>query len=879
MTVLDSTAIPTAGRREIVPSNFAVSPTGGGGIAWSFAADGALAGAGLEAMLPAPTAPPGAGEPAGERAGFFSEIVSASHSDVRSAHAVPGEPSPREGRVAPVGPGEPDGDVLRDGTLVPAGAAANGTPEIVLEATDPDRAATASAPSRREQRPGADIDTGVGEDLELGWSDAVIEHRVEAVVAAGDRGAFLRDEVLHMALADLQERQPARWFQFRDQLKPLIPAKDLQSLLRPHASKLRSNRVRNEPPGPAPLAAEDPGRGIRYVEDGGWTAIEKQDPRTGTSGRIALAPFRARIEEKVIRDDGLGQVLGFRVVGTRSDGTPLPPLDLPATEFNAMEWPVVRLGLHLEAVRDAKNHLKAAILKESEGCRTRTVYRHTGWREIEGRWCYLHAGGAIGGDGADPQVQVELPDRLGHFALPAPPDGEALRAAVRAVCGLLELGSATRPGSEIVAAVALCLPFRAALGPTVFSVWFEGLSGAYKTELAANILQRFFGPDFHRENAPGGWFSTDNALEIQAYAAKDALFLIDDYRPPEGLDRARYENKAARLLRNAADRRGRDRARVDGTLQATKYPRGTLMMTAEAGPPDGDQAAIGRTLVVKIAVDRPESGLVGTLDPGVLRRCAAAAKAGLYARAMAGFLRWIAPRYAAIQADFRGRVDRRADALKAELGASGLHHRTPEIVADLEVGLAAFLGFARAVGAITPEDALRYEALVREGLLQAAHDQTEHHRESDPVEHFFDRLSAALVSGSACLADREGRPPAGREAACGWKREDASGPWRNNARWKAGWVDGEAVYLHPENAYAASSSLGVLAVSIKTLSRRLKDKGQLRQTDGPGGNTVKKTCEGTQYRVLVLDRMTVLPTAADAPTMGELSSPPVEEVL
>ena len=177
-----------------------------------------------------------------------------------------------------------------------------------------------------------------------------------------------------MVLAELQERQPSRWLQFRDRLKPLIPAKDLQSVVRPHASKLRSDRTRDAMPGAVP-AAEDPVRGIRYVEDGGWTAIEKPDPRTGIAERIALALFRARIEEKVIHDDGQGQVWGSASSGPGVTGLPLPPLELTATEFNEMDWPDVRLGLHLEAVRDAKNHLKAAILKASEQCPTRTVYR------------------------------------------------------------------------------------------------------------------------------------------------------------------------------------------------------------------------------------------------------------------------------------------------------------------------------------------------------------------------------------------------------------------------------------------------------------------------------------------------------------------------
>src|SRR4051812_22650359 len=111
MTFLYSTPIPTEGRPEIAPGNFAISPAGDGGIAWSSAADGARAGAAPEVMAFAAIPSPGAGESAGERTGSFSGIVSAPHQNAWSALAASGEPSPRDGRVDPVGPGEPDGGV------------------------------------------------------------------------------------------------------------------------------------------------------------------------------------------------------------------------------------------------------------------------------------------------------------------------------------------------------------------------------------------------------------------------------------------------------------------------------------------------------------------------------------------------------------------------------------------------------------------------------------------------------------------------------------------------------------------------------------------------------------------------------------------------
>jgi hypothetical protein len=60
------------------------------------------------------------------------------------------------------------------------------------------------------------------------------------------------------------------------------------------------------------------------------------------------------------------------------------------------------------------------------------VYTHTGWRQIEGTWAYLHAAGAIGPRGPLAGVHVRLSEVLTRFNLPAPPRGEDLVKAVRA---------------------------------------------------------------------------------------------------------------------------------------------------------------------------------------------------------------------------------------------------------------------------------------------------------------------------------------------------------------------------------------------------------------------------------------------------------------
>src|SRR5262249_45155151 len=144
-----------------------------------------------------------------------------------------------------------------------------------------------------------------------------------------------------------------------------------------------------------------------------------------------------------------------------ADGTPLPRVEIAADQFAWMRWPVEKWGTRAVVLAGAStaDHLRTALQLLSPDVPRRTIYGHTGWREVGGSWWYLHGEGAISAEGAVEGVEVSLPDPLANFALPVPPTGETLTIAVRASLALLDGLAPDRLVFPLVGAVC-----RAALG-------------------------------------------------------------------------------------------------------------------------------------------------------------------------------------------------------------------------------------------------------------------------------------------------------------------------------------------------------------------------------------------------------------------------------
>lgn len=559
---------------------------------------------------------------------------------------------------------------------------------------------------------------------------------------------------------------------------------------------------------------------------------------------VPLTNFGAQIVAQVVLDDGVEQQRQLEIEAKLGGRT--WTFNISASQFAAMNWPLTNMGTQAIVYPGMalKDHARAAIQMLSGDQSIRTVFTHLGWRRINDQWVYLHAGGAIGPDGPVLGIDTAAPAGLDKYVLPAPPDGDELAAAIRASLRLLDLAS---PAIMFPLFSAI---WRAVLGHAPFSVHLAGATGVFKSEVAA-LAQQHFGAEMNAKNLPAAWSSTGNALEATAFAAKDALLVVDDFAPAgSSNDVQRYHREADRLLRAQGNRSGRQRMRADATLRAAKPPRGLILSTGEDVPRGHSIRA--RTLVLELSA--------GDVDPERLTAAQADAVGALYALALAGYIRWLAPRYGQVLKSLPGEVA----ALRTEATQADQHRRTPEIVADLLVGLQYFLTFAVEAGAITAADDHVLRKRARAALGAAAAAQAAQHQAADPVRRFLDLTAAALAFGHAHVADIRGNAPDYDNVSpnsWGWRPRSAGSGMEAHTEWvplgdRIGWVDGSSLYLEPQAAYRVAQTMAAgepLPVSSYTLHKRLFERGLLVTTDTQRDRlTVRKTVQGQRHCVLHL---------------------------
>jgi hypothetical protein len=625
------------------------------------------------------------------------------------------------------------------------------------------------------------------------------------------------------ALADLRAANPADFTAIRASIRRRVSVRDLD------------NALRSFPPA---AASSDGAEVLPYFEARGCihrNAVTGEGPVP-----VALCNFSARIVEDLERDDGAEKTRMLAIEGTLADGTPLPRVEIAADSFPRMDWIVPAWGTRavVFAGLGTKDHLRAALQLLSGHVPRRTVYRHTGWREIEDSWVYLHAGGAIGPNDPAPEVAVSLPEPLTGFELPDPPEGPELVDAVQASLGLLRLGP-DRATFPLFAAI-----YRAVLGDTDFGQHLAGPTGCYKSEAAA-LAEQHYGATMDRLHLPANWASTGNALEGLAFVAKDVLLAVDDFCPAgSSADVQRYHREADRLFRGQGNRAGRLRMRADASLKPSKPPRGLVLSTGEDTPRCQSLGA----RMLKQDIGPGDFGPQPPHSNPTLTACQRDAAAGKYAAAMAGYIRWLAPQYEAIHNRLRSEIAE----LREKAAGDGQHARTPGNVASLALGLRYFLDFARTVGAIPEVEQAELWQRGWAALAQVAAAHAADILSGEPAALFLRLLSAAVASGRAHLASPDSEHP---EDAQRWGWRPTGTEWQAQGR-RIGWVDGDSVYLEPEAAYAEACELArqqgeSFPITPNTLRRRLKDKGLLVTADTARGKlTVRKTLQGNRREVL-----------------------------
>jgi len=505
-------------------------------------------------------------------------------------------------------------------------------------------------------------------------------------------------------------------------------------------------------------------------------------PTQNGSVEVPLSNFTARITSDLKEDDGV-EVRRLLEVEARQ-GKRKATIQVPADRFARLDWAVEALGAKaiLAPGQMIRDHVRAAVQAFSlDTVVERMQYAHLGWRKINNEWVYLHADGAIGEHGQVEDIETVLPTTLRRYSLPSPPTGEDLIKSIQASLRILDVAprSITTP--------ILAVTFRAVLGNTDFALHLCGGTGVGKTELVT-LGQQHWGLGLDARHLPGSFSSTANALEGLAFAAKDALLVIDDFAPTGSVtDVARMHKDADRLFRGQGNRSGRLRMRADATLKPAKYPRGLLVTTGEDVP--RGQSVRARMLNLEVSE--------GSVDWTKMTACQQDASQGVYANTMSAYLSWLAPQYETIAKQLTQEIN----ALRAEARKDG-HARTPGIMASLAVGLRYFLRFAVESEALSEEEREELWGESWDALSDAAIDQAQFQTASEPAGRFIQLVTAAIASGKAHCASKDGQQP-DEPSAWGWVQKWSSqSSFNKTAGYEArgdriGWVDGNDLFLDP----------------------------------------------------------------------------------
>jgi hypothetical protein len=468
--------------------------------------------------------------------------------------------------------------------------------------------------------------------------------------------------------------------------------------------------------------------------------------REGNEVAQALSNFDAEVLEEVAYDDGADTSRVFHVRGKLSDGRELPVARVPAAEFPGMGWVTGSWGVRavVSAGQGARDHLRAAIQTLSNAS-SRTVFKHTGWREHAGAWAYLFHGGAVGAN----DVAVELEPPLDRVALPA--EAADLEESVSWSLRLLDCGPDTVMTTLLGAVYEAPLSF--VMSPD-FAVWLVGPSGSLKSELAA-LAQRHFGR-FDRKTLPATWTSTENSLEARLFALKDVLAVVDDYAPlTDARAQTDLERRAQRVLRGVGNRAGRGRLRADLTAHPDRPPRGLVLCTGEDLPPGPSIQA--RLVVVPVDRDRLNLPAVTALQTNAHR----------LPHAMRGYIEWLRPQLA----DLMESLPIERERVRGELHRIGSHLRQAEALAHLYVGFDLFLTFAESVGALDAATASNLRGRGLDALRALGEGQGRQLGELDPAERFLTVLGTLLVQRRVTLVPKDRDADPADAEFIGWRDE------------------------------------------------------------------------------------------------------------
>ncbi len=541
---------------------------------------------------------------------------------------------------------------------------------------------------------------------------------------------------------------------------------------------------------------------------------------------IPLSNFTAEIVEEIHHDDGNSVEITYLISG-KTPERKFPNAEISAIKFSSLEWVEANWGAHAIIEKGAKTHLPSAIKYLSKNIKTRTIYSHLGWREIDGDQYFLHASGAIGLQEPKHEIQVSTLPALSAYDFYTPTEIQ-LNDAFKASMKILELCP------DEISYPLLASIFLSPLNEFIkndFTVFITGATGSKKTELASIVLAHD-GLKFNSRNLPANYTDTANALEKKAFFAKDCVLCVDDYCVYGSEPKRELNRKADRIIRGAGNQDGRARLNSNLVMQPEYYPRCLVISTGESLP-EG-QSMRARTFVLR--VDQK------TVDIKTLTQMQTQGADGYFSTAKKEYIRWLIEKYE----DFKMNLLEKRKEYRKELNSIGIHDRTPDIIAALRIGLETFLAFAKETKMLTEE---QYKEHMRKGfdaLTAVAKKQKEYIKENEISSVFLSWLQECFQENKVHVINKETGGFVNhtvKPTDWGWKKEN--GEWKSQGE-LIGYMDDDNLYLIPKKAFEVVNKYALdQGAPFRTTERKLwhdmDGAGILASTDpSRGSKTIRK---------------------------------------
>ncbi|MCX4429466.1 hypothetical protein [Streptomyces mirabilis] len=507
---------------------------------------------------------------------------------------------------------------------------------------------------------------------------------------------------------------------------------------------------------------------------------------------------------------------------SRGDEGPVVVDTVAAEDFDKLAWldrqEVAQIPQVLAATgQTARGDIVTSIRLGSDRFPTIPAYSRLGWHFRDGRWLYVHGGGAWTKAGA-----LDVPvygNGLGVFSMAAPPEDEtAGRRAFEALWRLFDMTP------DKFAAVEIGAVFRAAMGRPSGSCTYVAVNRSGKSGHMAFVTQ-CWAPSVRWNTLPfnaGKAFATPAYVEYVHHTFGDMFVGWDDMAPTgSARERADYFDLFSRSLFNGASK-GRMGIK-DNKIVARDRLRPRAFGGLSAEDVTAVESAQNRTHLLQLSRGEFDAKAFAAADED----------GGPEARSalMSAFVIWWAARMPAHS--YVSEIEHRFAAdLTATTEAPG---RYVESSADKAAGLFCGLEFALSRGWVTEDRARELWERAWAGLVESLRAQVD----AGSGQSMADRIRDALLDGLAVAAvhvqDVRGGAPAGA-TGLGWRGEYAQGPG-------IGWTDGKRLFLLPSAAAPfviqhSADSGAPIEITARAMGEALETVGYITGEDENRGGRI-----------------------------------------